>query len=139
MNFKKIVFSILAIGFFVTPILVSAADGCSISGDRLSQFSDQGLKCTTNCNYTTNMSSSNADCGTCCLLNSVYNITDWLFLIIMAVSVVMIVLGGVIFMKSGGDPTELDKAKKQILFAAVGIVVALLAKAVPSIVLSIVS
>jgi hypothetical protein len=74
---------------------------------------------------------NSGDCGMCCLLNGVYNITDWVFVILMAVSSLMIIWGAVLFTTSGGDPNKTGQARQLILFAAVGIAVALFARAIP--------
>ena len=138
MNFKKLFLVFALLGVMVVPIIGFTADSCTISQDRLEQFTEQGLKCSTTCTFTTNSSSGNFDCGTCCLLNSIYNIVDWAFLIIMAFSVIAIIWAAVMFLTSGGESEKVSSAKQIIMYAAVGIIVALLAKAVPSIVTSMV-
>jgi len=50
----------------------------------------------------------------------------------------MIVWAAFLYLTSAGDTTKLGQAKDKVLYAAVGIVVALLAKALPGIVLSVV-
>lgn len=106
---------------------VSAAgtlDACTIENtNRL----PVDLGCTEVCNY-----SSNGNCGMCCLLNGVYRITDWVFVLLMAVSSLMIIWGAVLFTTSQGNPDSVSKARQLILFAAVGIAVALLSRAIPS-------
>ena len=52
----------------------------------------------------------------------------------MAVAVFMIILAGFKFVTGGDKPEETAKARQMILYAAVGIAVALLARAVPSLV-----
>jgi len=140
MNFKKIFATLFVLGAIIFPALTLAAEnGCRINADRLEMFRGEGLMCPINvniCQYST--TDVNNDCGTCCLLNTVYNVVDWTFLIIIAIAVIMIIWGAFDYLTSGGDTTKLGNANKRILFAAIGIVVALLAKAVPSIVLSIV-
>lgn len=135
---RKILATLILLGAFLVPAVGLAEGGCTISQDRVSQFQDEGLACTSNCNFTTSTTSANFDCGTCCLLNTIYNVVDLAFLIIMAISVLAIIWGAVLFLKSGGSQEDVDNAKKTIMFAAIGIIVALLAKAVPSIVLSVV-
>lgn len=143
MNFKKIFATLFVLGAIIFPALTLAAEnGCRISDDRLDMLRGEDLKCPildgteSFCQYST--TDVNNDCGTCCLLNTVYNVVDWTFLIIIAIAVMMIIWGAFDYLTSGGDTTKLGNANKRILFAAIGIVVALLAKAVPSIVLSIV-
>lgn len=56
-------------------------------------------------------------------------ITNVLLFIIGAISVIMLIIGGIRYTISGGDSTAVTNAKNTILYAIVGIVVALLAYA----------
>ena len=57
-------------------------------------------------------------------------ITDVLLFIIGAVSVIMLIVGGIRYVVSGGDQGAVTAAKNTILYAIVGIIVAILAYAV---------
>lgn len=57
-------------------------------------------------------------------------ITNVLLFIIGAVSVIMLIIGGIRYTVSGGDSSAVTSAKNTILYAIVGIVVALLAYAI---------
>jgi hypothetical protein len=50
--------------------------------------------------------------------------------LIGAISVIMLIVGGLRYVVSGGDSTAVANAKNTILYAVVGIVVAILAYAV---------
>lgn len=63
-------------------------------------------------------------------------ITNVLLFIIGAISVIMIVIGGLRYVISGGDSAQVTGAKNTILYAVVGLVVALLAYAIINFVLS---
>ncbi len=56
-------------------------------------------------------------------------ITDVLLFIIGAVSVVMLIIGGIRYTVSQGDSTAVQNAKNTILYAIIGLVVAILAYA----------
>ena len=56
-------------------------------------------------------------------------ITNVLLFIIGAISVIMLIIGGIRYTISGGDSTAVTNAKNTILYAIVGIVIALLAYA----------
>lgn len=56
-------------------------------------------------------------------------ITNVLLFIIGGISVIMIVIGGLRYVISGGDAKQVDAAKNTILYAIIGIIVALLAYA----------
>jgi len=62
-------------------------------------------------------------------------ITNVLLFIIGAISVIMLIIGGIRYTVSGGDSAAVTSAKNTILYAIVGIVVALLAYAVVNFVL----
>lgn len=56
-------------------------------------------------------------------------ITNVLLFIIGAISVIMLIIGGIRYVVSGGDSGAVTSAKNTILYAIVGIVVAILAYA----------
>jgi hypothetical protein len=57
-------------------------------------------------------------------------ITNVMLFLIGAISVIMLIVGGIRYVVSGGDSTQVTNAKNTILYAIVGIVVAILAYAV---------
>ncbi|MDD4625162.1 MAG: hypothetical protein PHI77_02440 [Candidatus Pacebacteria bacterium] len=129
----KKIFSILLLvsvmAAAVLPALAFAANeplsGCTVkNADKLGGGCANGP-----CTFETN-----PNCGFCCTLSTVYTVTNWVFYFLVAVSVLFIILAGFKFVMSGDNPDEVAKARQMILFAAVGIGVALLARAVPSLV-----
>ncbi len=62
-------------------------------------------------------------------------ITNVLLFLIGAISVIMLIIGGIRYTVSGGDSAAVTGAKNTILYAIVGIVVALLAFAIVNFVL----
>ena len=63
-------------------------------------------------------------------------ITNVLLFIIGAISVIMLIIGGIRYVVSGGDSSAVTSAKNTILYAIVGIIVALLAYALVNFVLT---
>jgi len=63
-------------------------------------------------------------------------ITDVMLFLIGAISVIMLIIGGLRYVVSGGDSTAVQNAKNTILYAVVGIIVAILAYAVISFVIT---
>jgi hypothetical protein len=63
-------------------------------------------------------------------------ITNVLLFIIGAISVIMLIIGGIRYVVSGGDSAAVTSAKNTILYAIVGIVVAILAYALVNFVIS---
>jgi len=70
----------------------------------------------------------------CCLLNTIYNITNWLFTLMMTAAVLIFVIAGVMFFTAGGDFAKTKKAQGMIILGVVGLVIALVAKLIPSVV-----
>ncbi len=62
-------------------------------------------------------------------------VTNVLLFVIGAVSVIMLIFGGIRYVVSGGDSTAVQNAKNTILYAIVGVVVAILAYAAVNFVL----
>ncbi len=84
-------------------------------------------------NSTCLFSDTTKNCGVCCTLETIYKITDWIFFAVIALSVIMTLVGGFTILTAGGDTEKVAQGKNYITYAVVGVAVALLAKAVPSI------
>jgi uncharacterized membrane protein len=68
--------------------------------------------------------------GTADLKATITNIISWVLGIVSLVAVVMIIIGGLQWMTSGGNEEKVEKAKKTISSAVVGIVIVILAWAI---------
>ena len=64
------------------------------------------------------------------LQNVVVNIINGIVAAIGLVAVIFIVVGGINYMTSAGDSGKIEKAKKTILYAAIGLVICALAFAI---------
>jgi hypothetical protein len=62
-------------------------------------------------------------------------IVNVLLYLLGAISVLMIILGGISYTTSAGDPAKITKAKNTIMYSVVGLVVALLSVAIINFVL----
>jgi len=71
--------------------------------------------------------------GSVCLMNSIYNVTDWISFILIAVAAIMIILGAFTLATAAGAPEKVTTGRNYIIFACVGLVVALLSRAIPAI------
>lgn len=96
-----------------------------VAGDRYEVQAGQGIRPTT-------FPQSPGVWGIVCMLATIHHITNWIFYIIMVVVMVMILAGAFMFLTSSGDTTKTGKATKTITFAVIGMVVALLARAIPA-------
>jgi hypothetical protein len=78
--------------------------------------------------------SATSPCGVCCLMNALYTITDWVFIITIAIVMLFVILGAFTFVTSAGDPEKTKSGRLYITYAAIGLAIGLLARAVPGIV-----
>jgi FtsH-binding integral membrane protein len=56
-------------------------------------------------------------------------IADWIFTILVAVAVIMVLLAGFKWMISGGNEDDVATARKMLIWALIGVAIAILAKA----------
>jgi hypothetical protein len=71
--------------------------------------------------------------GLICALNVIYTIVNWIFLFLVIVAIALVLMGAWDIMQSG-DPAKTVSGRNKILVAALGLLVAFAAKAVPSLV-----
>ncbi len=74
------------------------------------------------------------DWGGYCLVNTIEQVTNWVFFIFIALTVIFVIIGGITFMTAAGDPEKTTKGRKFIVYALVGVVIGVLAKAIPAII-----
>lgn len=55
-------------------------------------------------------------------------VTNWIFAGFVSVAVVMVLLAAFQFVREGGDPVKVSEARQKLIWAAVGVGVALMAK-----------
>lgn len=67
---------------------------------------------------------------------NIRNITNTLMLIVGVIAVIMVIIGGIRYALSGGDENGVKTAKDTILYAVIGIVVAMLAYAIVNFVIN---
>lgn len=145
-----VLFSVLAILFL--PVVVSAqarATECCRLGTRVELFD-----AATNANVTypagtlvgqnggwcgvTNAIFTGTDqmdrlWGTACILNTIYNVVNWIFLVLVVLSVVVAIIGAFMIVTSAGDPTRVTSGRNYIIYAIVGLLLAFVARAIPGI------
>jgi hypothetical protein len=71
-------------------------------------------------------------------LGVVNTIAKWIYTIILVLSVIMILMAAFNYLTAGGDQAKVKKASQMLIYAVVGIVVAILAFSISSIVTGIV-
>lgn len=69
---------------------------------------------------------------------SLCGITNWLFYFLILLAVIFIIWAAFKYLTAAGDPEKVKSASHALLYAAIAIVVGILAKAVPSLVGSVI-
>lgn len=112
----KVAGLVLALGMMVAPVAlvpatVSANDNCSNPKDCITK------------------GSNNARTGATDLNQVIKSVTNLLLFLVGAVSVIMLVLGGFKYVTSNGNADQIKSAKNTIMYAVIGLVVAIIAYA----------
>lgn len=111
---------VIAVGFAVAPAFTASAEDLSIAGGAGSAQGNQQATCL--------FGNEGVACeGKTPMFKTITNV---LLFIIGAVSVIMLVIGGIRYTVSAGDSSAVTGAKNTILYAIIGLVVAILAYAV---------
>lgn len=76
-----------------------------------------------------------ADAGNAPLQGDIKNIIDGIIAVVGIVAVIVIILGGVTYATSQGDPSKVTKGKKIMITGIVGLIIVILAFAIVNFVL----
>ena len=144
---KKILTALILLSFLsilLVPVVISAQEGmkecCTLrkevtvdtvtctAGTVAAPASTAAARC-----VGTYCSASAPKWGMFCILNTIYTVTDWMFVILMGVAVIMVLLGAFTIVTAGGATEKVTSGRQYILMALVGFIIAILAKAIPSI------
>ena len=66
--------------------------------------------------------------GICCLVESILNITDWVFYVLMVIVVIMFIWGGAYYVTAAGDPEKAKKGQEIVVAAIIGLIIAFVSK-----------
>lgn len=134
---KKVFTVSVLIGLFavlVAPQLALAQQAqpttCNIRAGNVARITAlTGWSCTAgSCDLTT----PGTDCPGCCTMNLIFTITDWIFFALVALATIFILLGAFNILTAGGNAEKVTTGRSYILWAAIGLIVALLARVIPS-------
>jgi len=70
--------------------------------------------------------------GVCCTLNAVAKVTNYIFYFFMLLAVAFGVYAAFLFLTAGGDEDKIKKARGTLLYIVIAIVVAVLARFLPT-------
>ncbi len=146
---RKIVSAITLIGFLgilLVPLVVSAQEAPKECCVLKRAIELEGVSCAADSVAASNAASA-AECGAgpyCtdsgprwgmfCLMNTMYSITDWIFVILVGLAGIFVIVGAMTLLMSSGAPEKVTSGRNYIMYAAIGLVVGLLSKAVPALV-----
>jgi len=135
MNKKFLAISIgLLMAGMATVVLAQAYPGTIEKCTMRNTFSsDWGIDCpvaTVDCPFT----STSYDCPACCVIDTIYTVTDWIFAGVILIAGILVILGAYKIMTAGGAPDNVNTGRSYIIWAMVGLAVALLAKSIPAII-----
>ena len=69
-------------------------------------------------------------CNDAALAGRVNRVINALFIVAGAIAVIILIAGGIRYITSTGDSTRIQKAKDTILYAVIGLIVVILARAI---------
>lgn len=75
-----------------------------------------------------------ATLGPAQLVDTINKISRWILTFALALVVAFVLWAAVLFITAGGDPSKVAEARTRVIYAVVGLVVALLAWSIPPIV-----
>ncbi len=73
------------------------------------------------------------------ILTIISNVTSWMYRILLAIVVIFVLLAAFTFLTSSDNANNIKKAKSQILYAAIAVVIAILSFSVSTIITNVLS
>lgn len=129
-NFLSVTALLFTVGFIsIAPVYAQETTPAPITQQTVADSVCQGVLGTQDVNVNTSVTA--ADCkenGSQTFNNVIRRIINIFSIVVGAVSVIMIIIGGFRYIISGGDSTGVSGAKNTILYALVGLVIVLFAQ-----------
>lgn len=97
---------------------------------------EENLRCGSNFDFSLDGCDTTVDQGTTDVGELVRDVINIFSIVVGAVAVIMIIVGGFKYITSGGDSSNIGSAKNTILYAIVGLIIVAIAQAVVQFVLS---
>ena len=73
------------------------------------------------------------------LVTTIQALTNWFFVAFLLLAVVFVILAAFQFLSGGGDPQAVAQARQKLIWAAVAVIVATLARALPTVINNIIN
>lgn len=129
MSFKKILIGLgagIILFSIASPSLVYAEESSTDSSDSSTQATGTGGGAVESAKSGLNALGGKSEDAS----SIVKKVIDFLLFLIGVIAVIMVIYGGIQYALSAGDPNKVSKAKNTIVYAVIGIVVAMLAFAI---------
>jgi len=127
---NKLIFGLLTL-LLVFPLFIYAQPGPSLDQCQLNHDFSYVIP---DCTKTKTISADDTGKAICCVLDSMANVTDWIFYILSVVVALLAIYGAFVITTAAGDPNKVTSGRQILTFALIGLVVALVAKYLPYIV-----
>lgn len=72
--------------------------------------------------------------GMFCVMNTLYSITDWIFVVLVALAGIFVIIGAATLLMAAGTPEKITSGRNYVMYAAIGLLVGLLSRAIPNLV-----
>lgn len=82
---------------------------------------------------------SSKDWGTCCIVDTIYNVTDWVYYVLLIGVSLAIITAGFFFLTAGGDPNKIKSAQSSLIYGMIALALAIMSKVIPAIIKAVVS
>ena len=113
---KKLILGIVIASFLLMPVAMTGLPVISAATTTTGVFP------------TASSSDSPHELETTSIPDTLVNIANWIFYLLIGISVLFIVIAGLEYVTAQGDPEKIKAAGQKVLYALIGIVVAALAK-----------
>ena len=136
-NLLPLIFIIIVV--LMAPVVLLAADvgpvkKCLLTELDLNIYTNIRCPTTTGTAIDCGFASTTFDCAMCCTVNTILKTTNWIFIGVMAISAVVAILGGYFIITAGGNAEQVTKGRDYIKNSIIGLVIALLANAIPTVI-----
>lgn len=131
------ILAILVLAGLIVPlvILAQAPDQCIMKIDTGITECDTNFSVGDTIDY--DWTSGGVTGAMCCLFSTIQYVVNWIFMALMIIVIILILVGAFSLVTSGGDAEKVAKGRNYVVFALVGVAVALLARALPYLIRSV--
>ena len=130
-SMKKIISALILLSFLAVPVIgLAACSSYTTPTTCLEKAEEEGCYWVRDVNDATGITGECKSGGVSKsdVMRTLQNIINWLFVILLVVAVIFIVIGGLMYVTAQGDPEKVKKASQYVLYALIGVIVALLAR-----------